>query len=104
MKRREFISLLGGAVAAWPLAARGDAGIGFLGVGLLDNYGLLSGRFPQGPQDALVGCDMSIMGTGIYGATPRWTRIGAIIVVVASRRGLLIELWLLGCWAVMAGG
>src|SRR5262249_7858009 len=30
---------------------------------------------------ALVGCDMSIMGTGIYGAAPRWTRIGAIMVV-----------------------
>jgi hypothetical protein len=28
-----------------------------------------------------VGCDIGIMGTGIYGATPRWTRIGAIIVV-----------------------
>ena len=31
-------------------AAGGDAGIGFLGVGSLDNYGLLSSRFPQGPQ------------------------------------------------------
>ena len=40
--------------------------------------------FRKGLNDALVGCDMSIMGTGIYGAAPRWTRIGAIMVVFSG--------------------
>jgi len=46
--------------------------------------GFYLAAFRKGLNDALVGCDMSIMGTGIYGATPRWTRIGAIIVVVSG--------------------
>ena len=38
-----------------------------------------------------LGHDMSIMGTGIYGATPQWARIGVIMVVCSCHDALAAD-------------
>jgi putative tryptophan/tyrosine transport system substrate-binding protein len=54
VRRREFITLLGGAVASWPLTARAQQqapGIGFLVSGAADSFAIFVDAFKQGMRD-----------------------------------------------------
>jgi ABC-type uncharacterized transport system substrate-binding protein len=87
MKRREFITLLSGAAAAWPLAARAQqAGklptIGFLGAGTLSAWSLWVASFVQRLRELgwIEGRTVAIEYRWAEGRSERFTEIAAEFV------------------------
>src|SRR5436190_16134972 len=94
MRRREFIALLGGAAAAWPLAARGQPAermpvIGFLGSTSPDLYAHIVHAYRQGLSEAgyFEGRNVAI---DFRWAESQYERLPALATELVNRRVTVI--------------
>jgi hypothetical protein len=98
MRRREFVTFVGGAAASWPLAARAQQRQRMRRIGVLMNLGADDAEgqarlaaFLQGLQEAgwIVGRNVRIQSTGMW--RTRWRVIKRIRWVRSSPRDAVIR-------------
>ena len=104
MKRREFITLIGGAAAAWPLAARAQQAlpaIGFLHEGLPAPLSLTA-AFQQGLIEAGVSAGSSLRIENRW-AEGQYDRLPALAAdLIDHRVGIIVALYLVAARAAKA--